>query len=291
MPIKLNKDESVFRNELIFTVDAKQINIDHTFVNLFMLLKHNGIRQSQRTRRGENVPIRLDKLINIFKILEEEGELTGFKENPEAAELWLRTNLVNLDNRGNSDKEEISSLKLIHLQSFRVRNAPKARDYLSADQVYLMLGHDATLKEMLINFLSDGWDEESKNLLISNKLDVDSVGILHLIKSVSPGFMDSSTSLNKIKPILEDQNRKFCEDVRKLLVYKNEIPRGVLIEYLKTITSFHLALYINKLIYLLPKMIEQGTRNIVDDWAVVLDVTDNFESKIDENFSSCPNIY
>ena len=40
MPIKLNKDESVFRNELIFTVDAKQINIDHTFVNLFMLLKH-----------------------------------------------------------------------------------------------------------------------------------------------------------------------------------------------------------------------------------------------------------
>ena len=79
MPIKLNKDESVFRNELIFTVDAKQINIDHTFVNLFMLLKHNGIRQSQRTRRGENVPIRLDKLINIFKILEEEGELNGFK--------------------------------------------------------------------------------------------------------------------------------------------------------------------------------------------------------------------
>lgn len=280
MPIKLNKDESVFRNELIFTVDAKQINIDHTFVNLFMLLKHNGIRQSQRTRRGENVPIRLDKLINIFKILEEEGELNGFKENPEAAELWLRTNLVNLVNRGNSDKEEISSLKPIHLQSFRVRNAPKARDYFSADQVYLMLGHDATLKEMLINFLSDGWDEESKNLLISNKLDVDSVGILHLIKSVSPGFMDSSTSLNKIKPILENQNRKFCEDVRKLLVYKNEIPRGVLIEYLKTITSFHLALYINKLIYLLPKMIEQGTRNIVDDWAVVLDVTDNFESKI-----------
>jgi hypothetical protein len=75
------------------------------------------------------------------------------------------------------------------LQSFRVRNAPKARDYFSADQVYLMLGHDATLKEMLINFLSDGWDEESKNLLISNKLDVDSVGILHLIKSVSFYFL------------------------------------------------------------------------------------------------------
>ena len=72
MPIKLNKDESVFRNELIFTVDAKQINIDHTFVIFFILFFYYVFCQSQRTRRGESVPIRLDKLINIFKILEEE---------------------------------------------------------------------------------------------------------------------------------------------------------------------------------------------------------------------------
>ncbi|ATA69193.1 hypothetical protein CGC48_11530 [Capnocytophaga cynodegmi] len=280
MPIKLLKEDSVFRNEMIFTVDAKQINIDHTFVNLFMLLKHNGIRQSQRNRRGENVTITLDKLKNIFSHLEGNGQLQGFKDNPEAAELWLRTNLVNLVNRGNSDKEEISSLKPIHLQSFRVRNAPRARDYFSADQVYLMLGHDPKVKESLINFLSEGYDSVANQLLNGNSLDVDSVGILHLIKSVRPGFMDSSTSLNKIKPLLKKQNQMFCEDVRKLLVYKNEIPRGVLIDYLKTITSFHLALYINKLIYLLPKMIEEGTTDIKDDWAVVLDVTDDFESKV-----------
>ena len=60
----------------------------------------------------------------------------------------------------------------------------------------------------------------------------------------------------------------------------NKIPRGVLIEYLKTIISFHLALYIQKLIYLLPKMVEQGTTKVHDDWAVVLDVTDDFDSKI-----------
>lgn len=114
MPIKLNKEESVFRNELIFTADAKQINIDYTLVNLFMLLKHNGIRPSQRTRRGENVFINIEKLKTIFEKLEEDGQLEGFKDNPEAAELWLRTNLVNLVNRGNTDKEEISSLKPIH---------------------------------------------------------------------------------------------------------------------------------------------------------------------------------
>ena len=81
MPIKLNKDESVFRNELIFTADAKLINIDNTLVNLFMLLKHGGIRPSQRTRRGDKVFIDLDKLKLILSKLEEAGELEGFKEN------------------------------------------------------------------------------------------------------------------------------------------------------------------------------------------------------------------
>lgn len=280
MPIKLNKDESVFRNELIFTPDAKLINIDNTLVNLFMLLKHNGIRPSQRTRRGENVFISLERLQMIFGKLEEDGELQGFKENPQAVELWMRTNLVNLVNRGNTDKEEISSLKPIHLQSYRVRNAQKTRDYYTADQVYLMLNHDPKVKESLISFLLEGWDSTTNQLLGGNRLDVDSLGVLHLMRSVAPGFLESSTSLNKVRPILEKQNEIFCEDVRKLLVYKNEIPRGVLIEYLKTIISFHLALYINKLIHLLPKMIEEGTKDVVDDWAVVLDVTDNFESKI-----------
>ncbi|WP_313600143.1 methylation-associated defense system protein MAD7 [Epilithonimonas vandammei] len=280
MPIKLNKDESVFRNELIFTVDAKQINIDYTFVNLFMLLKHGGIRPSQRTRRGENVFINLEKLKLIFSKLEDDGELQGFKENMDAAELWMRTNLVNLVNRGNTDKEEISSLKPIHLQSYRVRNAQKTRDYFSADQVYLMLSSDPKVKENLISFLAEGYDSTTNQLLSGNRLDVDSLGVIHLMKSISPGFLESNTSLNKIKPLLEDQSNKYCEDVRKLLVYKNEIPRGVLIDYLKTITSFHLALYINKLIYLLPKMVEDGKVDIKDDWSVVLDVTDDFDSMV-----------
>ena len=60
MAISLNKEEGVFRNELIFTADAKVNNIDSTLVNLFMLLKHNGVRPKQRTRRGENVFIELN---------------------------------------------------------------------------------------------------------------------------------------------------------------------------------------------------------------------------------------
>lgn len=280
MAIKLNKQESVFRNELIFTADAKSIRIDNTLVNLFMLLKHEGIRPKQRTRKGESLTIELDKLRTIFQKLEENNDLEGFAENPEAVELWLRTNLVNMVNRGNSEKEKISSLRPIHLESYRVRNVPNTRDYFTADQIYLMLGQNPVVKEDLKTFLAEGWDKTTNSLLNSKDLDVDSLGILYLIKNVNPGFMESNSSLNKITPLLTKQAELYCDDLRRLLVYKSKIPRNVLIEYLKIITSFHLSLYIHKLIYLLPKMVEAGSQNVEDDWNIVLDVTDNFESRM-----------
>ena len=129
MALKLNKEEGVFRNEMIFTVDAKAINIDNTMVNLFMLLRHNGQRPKQRTRSGSSSIIDIDVLKNVFKKMESDGEMIGYNEYPEAGELWIRNNLVNMVSRGNVDKEKISSLRPIHLESYRVRNVPNTRDY------------------------------------------------------------------------------------------------------------------------------------------------------------------
>ena len=42
----------------------------------------------------------------------------------------------------------------------------------------------------------------------------------------------------------------------------------------------HLALYTMKLVYLLPKMVSAGTTQIEDDWSMVVDLTDNLESRI-----------
>lgn len=280
MAIKLNKEESLFRNELIFTADAKAVNIDNTLVNLFMLLKHNGIRPKQRARSGGSTFIELDTLKKVFSKLEDEGSVKGFKDNPDAAVLWMRSNLVNMVFRGNVDKEKISSLRPIHLESYRVRNAANTRDYNTADQVYLMLGANSTVKDDLKSFLMEGWDQTTNKIIDSRGLDVDSLGLLHIIKNVKPGFLESNSTLNQIHPLLEKQAELFCDDVRRLLVYKRLIPRNVLIDYLKTVTSFHLSLYIQKLIHLFPKMVESGSSEMEDDWNIVLDATDNYESKV-----------
>ena len=67
MAIKLNKEESVLRNELIYAGDAKAVNIDNILVNLFMLLKHNGMRPRQRSRVKN---IDLDTFQKVFENLE-----------------------------------------------------------------------------------------------------------------------------------------------------------------------------------------------------------------------------
>jgi len=279
MPIKLNKEESVFRNELIFAGDAKQVNIDNTLVNLFMLLSHNGMRRKQRARAGDKAIIDVAKLKDMFLALENNNVVSGFKANPFAAELWIRSNLVNMVYRGKIE-EKISSLRPVHLEAYKIRNAYNARDYNTADQVYLMLGVNTQVRNDLKAFLQEGWDPVMDKIHVSDNIDVDSLGLLHLIKGVNPGYMESNTTLSNIKPVLDSQAKLYCEDIRWLLAYKRDIPRNVMIDYLKTLTSFHLSIYLQKLFHLLPKMVKNGTIDVDDDFSIVVDLTDNIESKI-----------
>lgn len=280
MAIKLNKQESVFRNELIFAGDAKAVKIDNTILNLCLLLRFNGVRPKVRTRRAAKSFIDWDKLQLAVEKLESTGSFVGFKENPKETRMWLRSNLVNMVNRGNIEKENISSLRPIHLESYKVRNTKHARDYFSSEQVYLMLGANPSVRDELKNYLSEGWDANTKSIVNQGKIDVDSLGILHFVKEIDLAYSHPENTTSNVRPLLMKQAELFCNDIHRLLVYKRQIPRSVIIEYLKTLTAFHLSLYMRKLIYSLPRMVKEGSQDIEDDWSMVVDVTDNLESDI-----------
>lgn len=277
MPIKLDKKESVFRNELIFAADAKAVTLDNTLTNLFMLIRNDGKRVKILINREHT----FDTIKTYFEQLEERGSLIGFKDNLDVATDWVRSNLVNLVNRGNIVKEKISSLRPIHLESFKLRNLSHTRDYNTADQVYIMLRKQPSVLSGLKEYLALGWDTNSKDISKNQHLDVDSVGILHLIKNIQVDYK-SSVVMRPIKPLLEAQADLFCNDVLRLLFYKDVLPRNVFIEYLRTLIGFHLSLYTQKTIAFLPRMVKEGTREIPDDWSIVVDVTDNFDSKVSQ---------
>lgn len=275
MAIKLDRQEKNFRNELVFAADAKAVNLDHTLTNLFMLMRNDGKRVKVKVTKEHT----FETMHKYLENLENRGVVSGFKENPEAADCWLRSNLLTLVNRGNIQNEKIASLRPVHLENYRIRNIAQTRDYNTADQIFLMLRKQPGILNSLKDYLNKGWDNATKNITRNIELDVDSVGILHLIKNIEVDLKTSSLIKN-VRPVLETQADLFCDDILRLLVYKDDIPRSVFIEYLRTLIGFHLSLYTQKLIHLLPKMIESGTRDIMNDWSIIVDVTDNLDSKV-----------
>ena len=275
MAIRLDKNEAVFRNELVLAADAKSVNLDNTLTNLFMLLRNNGARINMRVKREHTFV----SMVEYLEVLEKNGSIIGLSEHKEVAEDWLRCNLVNLVFRGNIVKEKISSLRPVHLESYRIRNIAQTRDYNSSDQIFLMLRMKPEILESLKDYLSRGWDNVTRNISKNQQLDVDSAGILQLIKNIQID-PKSTTQVKNVRPLLESQANLFCDDILRLLVYKDAIPRNVFIEYLRTLIGFHLSLYTQKIIHLLPTMVKEGTRNIEDDFSVIVDVTDNFESRV-----------
>lgn len=285
MPIKLPKTDrtkSEFRNELICFTDPKQIDIEKTMVNLFMLLRHNGAKARLRVR-GEGQSFELEDLVNLFQEIEKDkGLIKGSNlMNGKPLEWWLRSNLTEMVYRGHPEKEKASSLKPIHLQSFVIRNAKHTRDYFSSDQVYSMLTVDPKVKEELTNYLNQGWDKVTKKITTNNDIDIDSLGILRLIEGKSKDAADDAIPIfDKVKPLLFEDAKKYCDDVHILLQYRDNVPRHVLIDYLKTITAFHLSLYTIKLMKYLPILVNKGNANIEMPISLVIDVTDDPDSLV-----------
>ncbi len=277
MPI-LSRDERVFREPSIFAVDMKAVTLDNVLVNLFMLMRNNGARIKLKLARNATFHDITSLKEKYFKTLEKREELLGFSEYPEAVESWLRSSLVNMVFRGKA-KENISSMRPLHLESYRIRNQRHAKDYNTADQVFIMINKRPEVRDALKQYMSVGWDNISRKLVDNPTLDVDTAGLLHLIKLVDIDPKVISV-IADIKPLLKNQADLYCDDILRLLAYQKSIPRSVFIDYLRILTGFHLALYFHKLVYSLPIMVESGSTEEPDDWSMVVDVTDRLESEM-----------
>ena len=276
MILKLKKGTVAFLNKDLLFVDFKQVRLDRVLTNLFIKMYADGQPVSMAFRKEYTIDILKENL----NTLEEQGVLKGVKDNPDGVEDWLRSSLLELVNRGNVIKEHVSTLKPLHLLSFRVQNNKFCRDYRASDQLHLMLKSNQEVMQGLVKYLSKGWDKNSGEIVSHEDLDVDTTGILYLTKPLR-----ERKSMNKDVdviplPLLKDQAALFTDDIRRLLIYKDKLPRAVFIDYLRILCGLHLALYTMKVVYLLPKMVEAGTREVKDDWSMVVDITDNLDSVV-----------
>lgn len=262
MAVKLEKKDQAFRNTLIFYGDAKTISLDRVLLNLFMLIKYNGrgIRTKPGTKKDADM---IDTIVKRIVKLEEEDKAEGALEFSEQVRWWVISNLSDLVNRGVPGKEQFASLKAIHLNSYKFRNARHVRDYNMSEQVFAMLreSHPEVINK-LKEFLEFGWNESIYGIASHNDLDLDTLGILRIVDDVR--LKDSPSSDKELVPnscICPGQARMFGEDIRRILIYRDFVPRHVLLDYIKNMMGLHLALYVFKILYLLPDWVQRGERH------------------------------
>ena len=199
---KLDKVESVFRNESVFAVNVKAINLDNALVTAFMLMRNNGSRISLKLVNKFHT---VESLKQYFDVLERKGMVEGASDHQDALDAWLRSSLINMVFRGKADKENVASLRPLHLESYRIKNQKHAKDYNTADQIYIMIHQRPEIMNALKEYMSIGWDNNSKVVTTNPQVDVDTAGVLQLMSLVGIDPKVTTTSLNSIKPLLENQ--------------------------------------------------------------------------------------
>jgi len=248
-----------FRIPKVSYLDFKHIEMDRVLTMLFPRLKYDGYG-SRRPPRGGDLSV--DEFLEDF--LEHPEWFSGFDKNPDIVRSWIETDLMDMVNRGKSN-QALAAPRPLHGNTYKFRNAKHTRDYGAAEQIYWMLfyarkGKGQAARDALKRFFFPGIDLVTDRYDPSASVDVETQAILRLDHQVTQDMKDSREP-SRFQPLCIGQADIMADDILRLLAYEPYIPRSVLVDYLKTLMAFHLALYHLKLLHMLPKLVKQHSGN------------------------------
>lgn len=245
--MKLSRKDYEFNNTRICQMMPKHIELDRALINLYMLLKYEGKRPVARTGRKE---VTVDFIVEQL-LAHHSARLPGFESHPDVVKDWIYSDLLDIVYRGIPDKEVVAAPHPLHLNAYKLRNPKQAQDYRGAEHLYSMIrAGDPTLMKRLADFLGQGMDSSNYDTYDGvTRLDLDTLMIVRMVDNKQLQESPSSRSTPPENPLCIGQARLLCSDLRRLLVYKDVVPRSVLISYLRTACGLHLGLYLIRLFH------------------------------------------
>lgn len=245
--MKLDARHKAFKTDEVTYLDRKNINLDRAMLRLFRLLRFNG-KQDVRIRR---LNVSLPNLVELMTS-SAGSRFDGFAARADIAEAWLRSDLLDFVSRGRPN-ESVVGPRPFHLNAFKLTEAAAVQDYGASDQVWAMLHHaDPAVLTRLKDFFIRGLDPALDQYDGATELDLHTQAVLNLVDLVSKRSPDSGPSPVPIRPLCMAQAHLLAEDLRRLLAYEDEVPRLVLADYVRTTMGLHLALYMFRLLRLVP---------------------------------------
>jgi hypothetical protein len=262
--VGLSKEDKYFQLAKITCVDFKLIEPERTLLYLFPRLKFDG---SLGKVHNSSIVMTIEKFREQLTDEEFKEQFQDFAVYPDIVYKWLETDLLDLVFRGHPSKEAVVAPRPLHGNAYKYRNTKHARDYDSSKQLYWMLFYarqsGQRARDELKQYIFAGLDPNSDRIDFGNKvgtaqIDVETQAILHLDRQADVSEKKEAGKEGKPhQPLCIGQADLLADDVLRLLTYKDHMPRSVLVDYLKTLFSFHLAIYHLRLLKLLPALVQR----------------------------------
>jgi len=250
----LSKRDREFRLPKISYLDFKHIEMDRVLTAFFARLAHNGY-PSRLKKRVEST---VEDFVDEF--LEHPEWFGGFQNYRDIVSMWVETHLMDVVNRGKAN-QAVAAPRPLHGFTYRFRNAKHSRDYGAAQHLYESLywarnGAGQKALEHLTDFFFQGHDKVTGRVQPENTLDVETQALLRLLDQVEDA-PDTRSARDSFTPLCVGSTDLLAEDIQRLLFYRPFIPRSVMVDYLKVLLAFHLALTHLRLFKLLPAMVKR----------------------------------
>lgn len=250
----LSSKDRAFNTKKVSYLDFKQLEMDRVLTALFARLAHNGY-PSRLKRRFE---LSVEAFVDEF--LEHPEWFTGFAQHREVLARWVETHLIDVVNRGKPN-QAVAAPRPLHGFTYRFRNPRHSRDYGAAQHIYETLYHarngaGQAAIEQLNRFFFQGQDKVTRRTDGAAVLDVETQALLRLTEQVEDA-PDTGSGRDSFPPLCIGAADLLAEDIKRLLFYERHIPRSVMVDYLKVLLAFHLALYHLRLFKLLPALVKR----------------------------------
>ena len=250
----LSKRDREFRLPKISHLDFKQIEMDRVLTAFFARLAHNGY-PSRLKKRTENT---VEDFAEEF--LEHPEWFGGFQNHRDVVLMWVETHLMDVVNRGKAN-QAVAAPRPLHGFTYRFRNPKHSRDYGAAQHLYETIywarnGAGQKALEHLNNFFFQGHDKVTGRVQAGSTLDVETQALLRLLDQVEDA-PDTRLGRDSFAPLCVGTADLLAEDIQRLLFYGPFIPRSVMVDYLKVLLAFHLALNHLRLFKLLPALVKR----------------------------------
>jgi len=260
--MSISTRDKQFRTPKVSYLEFNHTEMDRVLTMLFPRLKYDGYGSRKPPRANNLQPDEFaDEIMSASDIQE---FFSDFERFPNIVRRWVETDLLDVVNRGKAN-QAVASPRPLHGETYKFRNAKHCRDYGSAEQIYWMLfyarkGKGQAARDALKRFFFPGIDLVTDKYDPRVTVDVETQALLRFNSQVTADMRDSREP-ERHEPLCIGQADIMADDILKLLAYEPYIPRSVLVDYLKTLMAFHLALYHIKLLHMLPKLVKQHSGN------------------------------